>query len=214
MRTVKQRIRVAIIAIAVVAPLALFLQYNAPPEADMEELEDALPLAIGDWAFVHDRKPTEEEIEILETKAILTRTFTRGGEEMVDLSITYAPRNRRVAHPPELCYKGSGWTVEAKDQINVPIGTSSTFPVVRLLLVRGEHRLIMLYWFKAGESYTAGYWHMQWLLIKNQFLSRGGSSALIRASSTFTESVDDDTVTDTLKKFVEEALPHVKKAVR
>jgi len=213
MRTLKQRTLIAVIAVAVVAPLALFLQYNAPPEADMAELKDALPLAIDEWAFVSDREPTKEEIEILETKAILTRTYTRDGQEQVDLSITYAPKNRRVAHPPELCYKGSGWTVEAKDQIVVPTD-SGPFPVVRLLMVRGGNRLIMLYWFKAGASYTADYWYMQWLIIKNQFLSRGGSSALIRAGSTFTAPSDDDRVTQMLAGFVAKALPFVGKAVR
>ncbi|NQT86484.1 EpsI family protein [bacterium] len=213
MHTLKKRTTVAIITVAIVAPLALFLQYNAPPSASIESLKDTLPRAIGDWAFLYDREPTKEEIEILETEAILTRAFTRGGVDQVDLSITYAPENRRVAHPPELCYKGSGWSVEDKTQINVPT-PSGPFPVIRLLLIRGANRLVLLYWFKAGANYTAGYWHMQWLIIKDQFLNRRGSSALLRAGCMFTESSDDSKVTEMLKGFVGEALPSITEAVR
>jgi EpsI family protein len=213
MHTLKKRTVIAIAAMAVVAPLALFLQYSVPPTGEIGKLEDSLPRVIGDWAFLYDSKPTKKEIEILETKAILTRAFTRGGRDQVDLSITYAPENRRVAHPPELCYKGSGWSVEDKTQIDVPT-PAGPFPVVRLLLIRGENRLVLLYWFKAGADYTAGYWHMQWLLIKDQFLNRKGSSALLRAGCTFTGPSNDERITEMLKGFIAEALPSITKAVR
>jgi len=213
MRTLNQRYLAAVAAIAVVAPLALYLYYSVPESADVEPLKELLPTAIGDWAHLYDRDPTDQEIEILETKAILTRTYGRRGEETVDLSITYAPDNRRVAHPPELCYKGGGWTVEEKTRLEVPVGTD-TLAVNRLLLIRGEHRLILLYWFKAGQDYTAGYWHMQWLNVKSQLLNRRSSSALIRVSTMSPGPSDDGVATDTLRTFAAQALPYITEAVR
>jgi EpsI family protein len=213
MRTLKQRFIISTVAIAVVAPLALTLFYTAPESADAEPLKRLLPATLGSWTYLYDREPTPEEIRILETKAIITRTYGRGGDRTVDLSVTYAPDNRRVAHPPELCYKGGGWTVEDHAVLDVPL-EDGALAVNRLLLIRGGHRLVLLYWFKAGPVYTEGYWHMQWLNIWNQLLNRRSSSALLRVSAMSPGPAEDDVTTDMLRQFAALALPHITRAVR
>jgi EpsI family protein len=212
MQTLRQRCTVAIVAMAVVAPLAIFFQYNVPAPADLGLLRDHVPQAIGPWTMSDEREPSEKEVEILETKAILTRTYTRGTKPDVDFSIVYAPNNRRVAHPPEICYKGSGWSVENSTVVQFPV-EGKPFKANRLLLLRGGKRLLVLYWYKAGADYFASYLKMQWATIWYQMTLRSSSSALIRVSAESSGPDEDAEIFATLEEFAALALPAVTPAL-
>lgn len=212
MKTLRQRYLFAIALLAIVAPLAVSLQMSVPPPGDIGLLRDRVPRQIGEWSATGDREPTPEEIEILETKAILSRTFARTGSPDVELSITYAPRNRRVAHPPELCYKGAGWSIEQSEVTALP-GTDPPFKANRLLLLYGGRRRLVLYWYKAGPESYASYLRMQWRTIWNDLTFQGSSSALIRVSAQSPSRDDDERVCETLKQFAVIAVPPVTAAL-
>jgi EpsI family protein len=212
MTTLSHRYRVAIVTLAVVAPLAVFLQYNVPAQGDLGLIRDRVPQVFGSWVMSAEREPDEKEIQILETKAILGRTYTRGRTEDVDLSIVYAPNNRRVAHPPEVCYKGSGWSVERSEVYTFPVG-GKPFQVNRLLLIQGTKRLLVLYWYKAGPNYYASYIRMQWGIIWSQLTLRSSSSALLRASANSSGPDEDAAIYATLEEFVATALPEITPAL-
>ncbi|MFP4058368.1 MAG: exosortase C-terminal domain/associated protein EpsI [Candidatus Brocadiia bacterium] len=211
MKRLRTRYFVAMGAMALLAPLALYLQYDVPPPASVEPLRAAIPRVIDGWTMVDERGPTEDEKRILETDAILTRTYRRsgGGETArADLSVVFAKDNRRVAHPPEICYKGSGWSIESKSLVHFPV-RGQPFEANRLLLVRGGHRLLVLYWYRAGPAYTANYLRMQWLIVKSHLLSRASNSALVRVSALSPAAEEDDEVTALLKDFAAVAIPEV-----
>ena len=213
MSTLRTRYTVAIVAMAIVAPLALYFQYSVPPAQSLETLKDKVPAGIGPWSMIGERGPTDEERRILETDAILTRTYSRGLALQCDLSITFAKDNRRVAHPPEICYKGSGWSVEEKKVVDFPV-EGRPFQANKLLLVHGTSRMVVLYWYKAGPEYSASYLRMQWNIIKTFFTRRGSSSALIRVSAMSSGPDDDKNVLATLRDFAALALPAVTSALK
>jgi len=211
--TLKQRYVVAIVAMAIVAPLALYLQFDVPPPSSIGPIQDAIPATLGEWHKVgEDREATEIEKKILETDAILNRSYSRGEPILCDLSVVFAQDNRRVAHPPEICYKGAGWTVESKQVVDVSVD-GSPFPVNQLLLLRGEARQWVFYWYKAGPESSANYLRMQWSIIKSHFRKRGSSSALIRLSTVASSPDDDQAVLAALRQFATVAIPAVTAAV-
>lgn len=213
MRALKTRYLIAILALAVTTPVVLYLQYLVPPGQPFEDLASKVPLAIGAWHMVGERGPTEDEKRILETDAILTRTYSRGDGPNCDLSITFARDNRRVAHPPEICYKGAGWGVEEKEVLDLAIG-GQPFYVNRLLLVRGNSRLHVFYWFKAGPSNSASYLAMQWNIIRLHFTHRGSSSALLRVTVMCNNAEDDRAALAALREFAAVAVPVACEAVQ
>jgi EpsI family protein len=211
--TTRRRYLVVIVAMAILAPLALYLQYDVPPPEDIESLKEAIPKRIGMWTMIRESGPSEDEIRILETKAILTRTYSCGFLPEMELSVVFAKDNRRVAHPPEICYKGAGWNVEGKQIVEFPVG-DEPFRANRRLLTHGEQRLLLLYWYNAGREYTPNYLLMQGLIIKAHLLNRRSSSALIRVSTRSPSAADDEEIAAQLCKFAAQAIPHVTAAIR
>ena len=211
MHTLKSRCIIAIVAMAIVAPVALYLQFDVPP-ASSADVFGAVPRQIGPWFMVSEREPSEDERRILETDAIMTRTYSKGETTQCDLSTVFARDNRRVAHPPEICYKGSGWTVEKKQIEEFPV-EGKPFRTNRLLLLRGNVRLLVLYWYKAGPTCTENYLKMQWNILKTHFTRRGSSSALIRVSAVSPSPSEDEKVVATLREFAACAIPAVNNAI-
>ena len=212
MRTLKQRYTLAIAAMAVVTPLALYLQYDVPKPSSIGPIRDAIPRVLAEWGAVADRGPSDEEREILETDAILTRTYARGKPPQCDLSVVFAQDNRRVAHPPELCYKGAGWTVESKQVVAVPVD-GRPFYVNLLLLLHGEARMWVFYWYKAGPHSCANYFQMQLNIVWCHILNRGSSSALVRLSTICTSPDLDEETLAALREFATVAIPAVSAAI-
>ena len=212
MRTLHKRYVTVVVAMAIAAPLALFLQFDVPAPSNVEALE-AIPREIGPWSMVSQRGPSDKEREILETDAILTRTYSRGEPLQCDLSVVFARDNRRVAHPPEICYKGSGWTVERRSIAEFPVD-GAPFRANRLLLLRGDARLLVLYWYKAGPVCTENYLKMQWNIIKTHLTRRGSGSALCRVSATSPAPDEDEQVVATLRDFAALAIPAVNSVVK
>jgi len=209
--TYRKRCLVVIVALAVAAPLALFFQFDVPEPSTADILKE-IPTELGPWTMVSERGPSEEERKILETDAILTRTYTRGEPPQCDLSVVFAQDNRRVAHPPEICYKGSGWMVEKRAVVEFPV-EGRPFRANRLLLLRGNARLLVLYWYRTGETSTANYLAMQWHIIKAHLVRRGSSSALCRVSAMSDAPENDDSVVATLREFAGVAIPAVNQVV-
>jgi len=197
---------------AVVAPLALLLQFDVPPPASLEDIGPKVPQRIGEWVAIDERPPSKQEVEILETEAILTRTYSRGAPPDVDLSLVFAQDNRRVAHPPEICYKGAGWTVESNQVTEFPVEERS-FYANRLLLVRGGKRMLVVYWFKAGPYYCASYLRMQWNIVRLHLTRRGSSSALVRVSAMSSGPEEDEQIVATLCEFAAVAIPAMRPAL-
>jgi len=212
MHSYKTRCIVAVAVMAVAGPLALYLQFDVPAASTADVLKD-IPTEFGPWRMVDERGPSEDEKRILETDAILTRTYARGEPPQCDLSVVFPRDNRRVAHPPEICYKGSGWLVEKRDVVEFPVA-DQPFRANRLLLLRGEARLLVLYWYKAGDECMANYLSMQFNIIKTHIVRRGSSSALCRVSAMSPATDRDDEVESTLRAFAGLAIPEVNKVVR
>src|SRR3990167_3007083 len=65
------------------------------------------PQKIGDWIST-DLPIPEDVYAILETRNVFTRRYKNPANKEAYLMLVYSQNNRKVSHPPEICYAGSG----------------------------------------------------------------------------------------------------------
>ena len=159
------------------------LYFQTVTEHDIVNISD-FPKRIGTWVS-EDLPITQTELSILETKNAFVRRYTNtldGGR--VYLFLVYSQHNRRVAHPPEICYLGNGISIvqNVHDPIKVEYN-SLTIPTNRLKLLHLSFEHISFYWFKIGDRFTANYWDQQILIALSAIRGGTAGSALIRISA-------------------------------
>ena len=167
------------------------------------------PKVIDDW-ISEDLPISDDEKALLETDNVFVRRYTNSNDEEVFLFIVYSENNRKVSHPPEICYTGGGATIlsSTSDSISSESDEAS-INVRRLKIEKGRTMQIFAYWFKVGDSFTSNYWKQQGLIAYKSLLGQPASSALIRISSTVKNN-NDTNATIRIKKFGKVIIPHLK----
>jgi len=166
------------------------------------------PKMIGDWTS-EELPITDDEKALLETDNVFVRRYTNSINEEVFLFIVYSQNNRKVSHPPEICYTGGGATILSSVHDTIP-ATAETLhvDVQRLKIERGRVTQIFAYWFKVGNSFTSNYWKQQALIAYKSLIGQPSSSALIRISSTVNSGNDEGAIR-LIKKFGRLIVPHL-----
>ncbi|MCE5229738.1 EpsI family protein [bacterium] len=167
----------------------------------------ALPLELGKWG---GREVTVEQyvLDILETKDVVERSYLDAPRSIpVHLAVVYSPDNRRVAHPPEVCYKGGGWEVTDKRVTQL----EGLPPMVRLVISHGRQKQIVYYCYKSGPDFIADYYRQQFNIVKNYLLRKSTASALVRFSAAYDQ---DEAASDArLVGFMREMMPEIKRTL-
>jgi len=188
------------IAAAFISWPLYFNNYAAPDTVSVHEF----PKTVGEWTS-EELPISDEEYAILETRNAFTRMYTDAQGRQVMLYIIYAQHNRRVAHPPEICYSGGGATIISKYPYTIGTGEQK-LSINRVLIDYARYQQIMYYWFKVGNSYTASYWGQQALIGVKTLLGRPSGSALIRLTTVITDN-DEKKAARAIEDFTKEIIP-------
>lgn len=181
-----RRFVVGVVLLCLGASASALLLYPTQEARGVLQAEQ-LPLRLEEWIGISEPVHEEEKI-ILETDDIIHRKYlnfanTQYKGSPVFLAVVYSPDNRRVAHPPEVCYKGSGWELVDKRIVE----HEGLPPMARLVLGGpGKHDLVY-YHFKAGDLMTPSYMRQQLNIVVNQLMKKATSSALVRYSTRVNE---------------------------
>lgn len=170
----------------------------------------AFPQTIDGW-IAEEIMITRQDKAILETDNVFVRRYTNPQGEEVYLFLVYSQNNRKVSHPPEICYTGSGATIvnNAHDSFSAGESALKDIEVNRVTVEQGRERQIFFYWFKVGDTFTPNYWKQQGLIALKSFLGQPSSSALIRISAPTRNEEDDENAVRRLKQFGQIVLPHI-----
>ena len=136
------------------------------------------PKTIGQWSS-RDIPLTEKDYSILETKNLFVRDYKDARGQSVYLYLVYSEDNRKVSHPPEVCYMGSGVTIVNKSSVKI----AGSIPATEFIVEKGNIRQLVVYWFKAGNIYTDQYLKQQSKIAMGRLFGRRTSGALIRLSA-------------------------------
>jgi EpsI family protein len=170
-----------------------------------------IPMEIGSWAG--RALPVDNYVkEILETNDVIQRNYfsPAHGNRPVQLAVVYSANNRRVAHPPEICYAGGGWELSSKTIRDYP----GVGPMARLELHRAGMRDIVLYCFESGDDFTARYYRQQINIVRNLLTGRSTSSALVRLSTLVRDDESTDQAEKRLLDFAAQVMPILRRELK
>ena len=125
------------------------------------------PMTIGDWNAT-EMKLSERDYEILETRNLFVRDYKNSKGDSVYLYLIYSQDNRKVSHPPEVCYLGSGVTIADKS----PVTINNHIDATKLILEKADVRQMVVYWFKAGKMYTDHYLKQQVKIVTDRIFGK------------------------------------------
>ena len=173
----------------------------------------AFPRAIGEWSG-EDISLEEKVYEILETRNVLCREYSNNPQSSINinkipvyLTIVYSGNNRKVSHPPEVCYSGSG--TEIMDKSEITINTlSEDIKATKFIAKSNRKKELVLYWYLAGNEFTTDYIKQQLKIVFKQTRNKKAGGALIKISAPIVES--EEKTMGELKRFTYQAAPLIK----
>jgi len=194
-----------LLVVSVISLNLYFKNYQAKDTVDIFRF----PQTIDSWTS-EDLAISDDEYAILETRNAFIRKYTHTDGREVYLFIVYSQNNRKVSHPPEVCYIGGGVSVLGKVADTIPAGgpTGGSMAANKLRLQKGNLEETAFYWFKVGDTFTSSYWQQQFLIALKTFLGRPSSSALIRVSADITQKGEKNT-TQMIKEFSSRIIPEL-----
>ena len=163
-----------------------------------------IPMRIGSW-YGRDIPMGERTYDVLETRDAFMREYTSSIGERASLTVVFAQNNRKVAHPPEVCLAGGGWSRTDRDIHSVVAG-DRTLRFNGIILQKGSEKQVVLYLYKAGSKLTPNYYSQQLNIIVNGMFRKDTSSVLIRISCR-SDDRDVETSSRLLSKFAGEVIP-------
>ena len=200
------------VVVACVLALAALITHltpllNAPIEG--ANYARRVNLQLGRWSGT-EREIDEETASILQTDDVVDRRYVRVGEESwVDLTIIFAKEQRKVAHPPEVCLKGAGYSLQEYSRPIVPSGLKdpTRVRVVRLRIEKSNRKYLVYYMYKCGRRYSASYYWENLLIIWSRITLRPANGALIKLTTPI--KTDEATSEKRLEEFMALAMPEI-----
>lgn len=196
---------IIVFVILVAAMLVSLPSYLIVPKEKSEAIVAKLPMQIGAWQG-KDLPIEERAYEILETKNLILREYAKG-EDKVYLYIIYSQDNRKVSHPPEVCFEGSGVTIVKKDKIPMELANNKKIFANELIVEKAGISNIVVYWYKAGEYYVNNYLKQQLQIALSRLSFKHTSGALIRLSAEVS-SANPERALENIRSFIKEASSH------
>jgi len=193
-----------LIVLAVLGGLSLFplaLPSSFSIDTGLDPRFTSIPLQIGDWVG-KDEKLDERTYEILETRNVLARIYENQGKGRVELLLVGSNKDRRVAHPPEVCYTSSHYEVVDSKQTSIKV-SGRKIPVIEFVAKDQrnlDHREYVLYVYKVGARFTTNYYAQQLKFAWDRLTRQEPEVLLIRLSATTNQ---------VFQEFLSQILPHL-----
>ena len=194
----------------IVSIITYFLSIDVPAQQKTVYAKQ-LPVFINGWSG-EDIEVDDRTLELLETDDVLMREYRKEGYPPVEFCIIYASNNRKVSHPPEICYRGGGWALEEKKPIvfSKRSGEFPEFSAIKLIIEKGDQKQLVLYWYKCNRKYTTNYYTQQINIVKSEITTGKSTSGLIRISTPIVNN-DEDVAMMRVQKFSLKMLPSITK---
>jgi EpsI family protein len=165
-----------LIVLAVVAIFSIISYLPAKfDDSTLVRMSD-FPQKIGEWTSYKDIEFDKRVYDLLETDNFIMRDYTNKKGDTINLYIIYSEKNRKVAHPPEICLQGDGAIVVDKSLSRI----SPAIRAVKLILEKKDFQEIAVYWYKTGKVFTHNYLLQQIADPIDRMLGKKTSVALIR----------------------------------
>lgn len=173
----------------------------------MTELD--IPDHIGEYVKQGADVEVEDHVkQVLGTNMILIRNYAAPPQKHVQLTIVHST-SRRSLHFPEVCLVGGGWEIQT--QTTHPVGFF--FDAKKLVLVNGEMRQLVLYWFKTGDELTGNFFVNAFHWAKTRLMFGSPTSTMIKVSAILRPGQSPERAFETLEDFALKFTPVLQERV-
>jgi exosortase D (VPLPA-CTERM-specific) len=173
------------------------------------------PYELGDWRqFGAERRFSPEIERSLSADDYHAVQFGRSPDEprLDFFSAWYRDLSEDgVQHTPEICLPGAGWEIAEVERVDLSgdLGLESPFRVNRLILQKGEDRMLVYYWFThLGRAIPSNAEAKISVLTKGVFADRL-DGAILRIISPIDENNTETKAEALMIDLLREALPHL-----
>ena len=199
------------IAVAVILALTLlFTRYlSQAKDVPAKKPFSTFPKTIGEWQGKEDRFD-QKIYDILGVDDSFLGNFWTKYRRHVQLYIGFYESQREgdIIHSPRNCMPGAGWNVAeiSNEMINDTGRESGEARVIKLILVKGVQKQIMLYWFHSrGRIISSEYTQKIYLVIDSIFRHRTDGSFVRLISPVINDN--EQAAIQNLKDFAEVLMP-------
>ena len=187
---------------------ALSYTYSGDDKSSLGKLR-GIPLKIGQW---QGRDFDLEEIvyDILETKSIIHRSYTRDDGGSVFLSIVYYHDTKVDFHAPESCFGGRGLKVKKENiKVFVPKDVQETpLNIAQIISKKDDRETLTYYFYRTGTFVGSSYIQMRLNIAINKLLNNDTSGMLVRISTAANQN-DRNEGKSLLLSFLEDIWPYI-----
>lgn len=215
MANLKYRYLIIIILLAVTVRLVNGLQFDSSKNDDFGITAlQRIPLQIGGFWQGQDSPLEEMVYEILETRAIIHRSYTRDNGDNVFLSIVHYSDTKVDFHAPEACLGGQGLKTEktTKTIILFSGDQKTTIDVAEIISARVPGQTLTYYFYKSGSFTGSNYIKLRLNIAANKLFRKDASGSLIRISTKLSPG-DKAGAELLLKGFLKDLFPHIQRSL-
>ena len=146
-----------------------------------QTLAKTFPYQLGDWKG-KDIRLDERTYEILETRNVLSRMYENPKGENIHLMIVASAKDRRVAHPPEVCFISSDFSLLNQETHTFNIGSEAIN--LKSFVAKDKKNQLpdekVFYVYKVGKLFTTNYYVQQLIFAWNRLMGKESEIQLIR----------------------------------
>ena len=210
MANLKFRYIIVALLLSATAAAASFLKYDATQndESNLTDLQK-IPMQIGEWNG-KDFPLDESVYAILETRAIIHRSFVSDRGEDVFLSIVHYNDTKVDFHAPEACLGGRGLKTIKTDKAITLFSDEKqkVVDVAQIVTNRASGQTLTYYFFKSGSYVGSNYIKMRLSIAINKMTNKNTRASLIRVSTSL-NSRNESLAEARLINFIEAFYPYI-----
>lgn len=208
MKTIKTRYLLTVLLIAITTIVVNQLRYDSKyDDTAAVEAINKIPLQIGSWEG-HDVRLEKRIYKILDTNAIVHRTYLSKNGAVIFLSIVHYADTKVNFHTPEGCLGGSG--IKAGKKVKT-ISLSTIYgkqnvDIAEIVTDNNGFKTLVYYFYKVGDFTGQNYIQMRMNVAANKLTKGNSSGSLIRISTPIKSEYPADPQT-ILLNFLSEFFP-------
>jgi EpsI family protein len=148
---------------------------SSRPLADM-------PLQFGSWYMAGQGYVDKETQDVLKADDTLTRVYKSpaGTEAFLFVAAFRTQRNGKAPHSPKNCLPGAGYTQLSSENYAIDVGLAAPIVVNRYVVVHGESREVVLYWYQSRDRVVADEFKAKFWVVADAMRLNRTDTALVR----------------------------------
>ncbi len=217
-KLVKRQTQMPLIVVTVL--MIVFAGIEASLDARKEIIPErealvGIPMQLGEW---HGRPNVIEQkyLDLLKLDDYVITDYIKGNQA-VNFYVAYYASQRagESAHSPRSCIPGGGWLISDLSQKTIKLKSApeKTLTVNRLVIVKGEYKQVVYYWFQQRGRTITNEYLVKWYLLIDSIMENRSDGALVRLTTMSKPGEDLSEADKRIQSLINELYPTLNKYI-